>query len=76
MSQFALLVFLICRQHLSLIAEYKIKTEKELGEMCHSILEVLDKHLIPNATSGEAKIFLYKMKGDYYRFCFWLQIVK
>jgi len=31
-------------------------------------LSVLDKHLIPTATSGESKVFYYKMKGDYHRY--------
>ncbi|PQP92675.1 14-3-3-like protein GF14 iota [Prunus yedoensis var. nudiflora] len=29
---------------------------------------VIDKHLIPSSTSGEATVFYYKMKGDYYRY--------
>eukprot|EP00300_Choanocystis_sp_HF-7_P007638 c15416_g1_i2.p1 GENE.c15416_g1_i2~~c15416_g1_i2.p1 ORF type:complete len:251 (-),score=53.83 c15416_g1_i2:83-835(-) len=54
--------------HTQMIAEYKAKTEKELGDMCHSILDVLDQHLIPKSSGDEAKIFHYKMKGDYYRY--------
>jgi len=29
---------------------------------------VLDKYLIPSASVGEAKVFYYKMKGDYHRY--------
>ncbi|PKI62906.1 hypothetical protein CRG98_016743 [Punica granatum] len=29
---------------------------------------VLDQHLIPSASTGESKVFFYKMKGDYYRY--------
>ena len=28
----------------------------------------MDKHLIPHASSGESKVFYYKMKGDYFRY--------
>jgi 14-3-3 protein epsilon len=42
--------------------------EKELGEVCVSILSVLDEHLIPTASTGESKVFYLKMKGDYHRY--------
>lgn len=42
--------------------------EKELKDICADILNLLDKHLIPHANSGESKVFYYKMKGDYYRY--------
>jgi 14-3-3 protein epsilon len=32
------------------------------------MLEVLEKHLIPAASTGESKVFYYKMKGDYHRY--------
>lgn len=51
-----------------LIKEYRIKIETELAKICDDILEVLDKHLIPSATSGESKVFYHKMKGDYHRY--------
>jgi 14-3-3 protein epsilon len=50
------------------IKEYRAKIEGELGEVCDDILELLDGHLIPNAASGESKVFYHKMKGDYYRY--------
>jgi len=50
------------------IKEYRNKVERELGNICQDILEVLDKHLIPSSTSGESKVFYYKMKGDYHRY--------
>jgi len=31
-------------------------------------VDVIDKHLIPHATTEESKVFYYKMKGDYYRY--------
>ncbi|KOS19490.1 14-3-3 protein -like protein [Escovopsis weberi] len=51
-----------------LIKEYRQKIEAELAKICEDILEVLDKHLIPCAASGESKVFYEKMKGDYYRY--------
>jgi 14-3-3 protein beta/theta/zeta len=29
---------------------------------------MLDKYLIPKATTAQSKIFYLKMKGDYYRY--------
>ncbi|ODV89535.1 hypothetical protein CANCADRAFT_4151 [Tortispora caseinolytica NRRL Y-17796] len=55
-------------EHVALIKQYRQKVEKELGDICEDILSVLDKHLIPNASSGESKVFYYKMKGDYHRY--------
>jgi 14-3-3 protein len=44
------------------------QVEKELSEICSSILQLLDDHLIPTASSGESKVFYLKMKGDYHRY--------
>ncbi|TKA77925.1 14-3-3 protein [Friedmanniomyces simplex] len=55
-------------QQVHLIKEYRQKIENELAKICEDILEVLDKHLIPSAQSGESKVFYHKMKGDYYRY--------
>ncbi|PKS06663.1 hypothetical protein jhhlp_007413 [Lomentospora prolificans] len=52
----------------TLIKDYRLKIEAELAKICDDILEVLDKHLIPSATSGESKVFYHKMKGDYHRY--------
>jgi len=52
----------------ALIKDYRRKIEEELAKICEDILEVLDKHLIPSAQSGESKVFYHKMKGDYHRY--------
>ncbi|GMH27577.1 hypothetical protein Nepgr_029420 [Nepenthes gracilis] len=44
------------------------KLEDELTKICDDILDIIDKHLIPRAGTREAKVFYYKMKGDYYRY--------
>ncbi|RWS24118.1 14-3-3 protein epsilon-like protein [Leptotrombidium deliense] len=53
---------------ISLIKTYRSQVENELKDICNDILDVLDKHLIPSATTGESKVFYYKMKGDYHRY--------
>jgi len=42
------------------------QVEKELREICIDMLEVLDKHLIPSANSGESKVFYYKMYATFH----------
>jgi len=54
--------------HVTRIREYRSKVENELAGICQDILNVLDKHLIPTASTGESKVFYYKMKGDYHRY--------
>jgi hypothetical protein len=36
-----------------MIKGYREKIESELAKICKDILDVLDKHLIPSAASGE-----------------------
>ncbi|KAF9651728.1 14-3-3 1 protein [Thelephora ganbajun] len=52
----------------TMIKGYREKIESELAKICEDILEVLDKHLIPSAATGESKVFYHKMKGDYHRY--------
>ncbi|XP_076917290.1 14-3-3-like protein GF14 iota [Bidens hawaiensis] len=54
--------------NVNLIKGYCKKVEDELAKICSDILEIIDKHLIPSSGSGEATVFYYKMKGDYYRY--------
>nr|AHJ11140.1 14-3-3 zeta [Bursaphelenchus xylophilus] len=48
--------------------EYREKVERELRDICHDVLDLLDKFLIPKAGNPESKVFYLKMKGDYYRY--------
>jgi len=49
--------------------DYRTKIEDNLTKICHDVIDLLDKHLIPKADADmEAKIFYQKMKGDYYRY--------
>merc|ERR1712159_472543 len=45
--------------------EYLGKVEKELSQICDTILKLLDNNLISKATTGESKVFYQKMKADY-----------
>ena len=38
------------------------QVEKELSDICSSILSLLDDHLIPTASSGESKVFYLKVR--------------
>lgn len=53
---------------MSIIKDYKAKIETELVDICNDILSIIEESLIPNSTSEEAKVFYYKMKGDYHRY--------
>jgi len=54
--------------HVAIIKEYRAKIETELSKICDGILNLIESHLIPTATSAESKVFYLKMKGDYYRY--------
>ncbi len=45
----------------AMIKGYREKIEAELAKICEDILQVLDKHLIPSAATGESKVFYHKM---------------
>ncbi|EEA05218.1 14-3-3 family protein [Cryptosporidium muris RN66] len=49
-------------------ANYRSKVEVELTDICNDILNMLDTHLIPSATTPDSKVFYFKMKGDYHRY--------
>ena len=44
------------------------RVEEEVSGLCEDVLKLLDEHLIPNFENIQAKIFLLKMRGDYYRY--------
>jgi 14-3-3 protein epsilon len=55
-------------EKMTLIKDFKDKIENELLDICNDILSIIDDSLIPNSSSEEAKVFYYKMKGDYNRY--------
>jgi len=54
--------------HVTKIKEYRARIETEISNICNDILTIMDRHLIPSATTGESKVFYFKMKGDYHRY--------
>ncbi len=54
----------------ALIKDYRQKIEAELAKISEDILEVLDKHLIPSAQTGESKVFYHKMSVIPFSFLF------
>jgi len=56
-------------ENAELAKDYRIKVEKELDDICETILSLLKDHLLqPSNTSDEARVFYYKMTGDYHRY--------
>merc|ERR1712023_224460 len=55
-------------ENAALASSYRTKVEGELNKICDEILKLLKDCLIPSSTSGESKVFYYKMQGDYYRY--------
>jgi len=53
-----------------LVTVFKKQVESELDTICHDVLDLLSKFLVP-FTSGkknESEVFYLKMTGDYYRY--------
>lgn len=48
-------------QNVKRIKEYRHRVEDELAKICHDILSVIDKHLLPSSSTGESTVFYYKM---------------
>jgi len=58
----------------AMLSNYREKIEKELDDICKTVLKLLDEHLVPACNASgldeakEGKVFYLKMKGDYYRY--------
>lgn len=55
-------------EKMQIIKDYKDMIETELLDICNDILGIISDSLVPNSTSEEAKVFYWKMKGDYHRY--------
>lgn len=51
-----------------IVVGFKEKIEAELEDICGEILTIIEMELIPKSTNEEAKVFYFKMKGDYHRY--------
>ncbi|PKU59760.1 14-3-3-like protein GF14 kappa [Dendrobium catenatum] len=51
-----------------IVKSFRKRIEAELDEICGAIISLLGSHLIPSASTSEAKVFFLKMKGDYHRY--------
>lgn len=56
------------QENVARIRAYRSVVEKELMDICSSILGLLDNNLIPTSSKGESEVFYLKMKGDYHRY--------
>ena len=64
-----------------IVKEMRETIEKELNDLCHEIIDLLEKHMLPpqdefaevdmsdaaTVEKVEGAVFFYKMKGDYFR---------
>lgn len=48
-------------KHVSTLRDYRQKIETELEKVCQDVLDVLTEFLIPNAETGESRVFYHKM---------------
>ena len=55
-------------KNVNLIKVYREKVEQELNDICGEIIQIIDNTLVPAASTGESRVFYYKMQGDYYRY--------
>lgn len=56
------------KRKIKIILKYKVKIENELQAICADVQNLLSYNLIPKASTVEAKVFYFKMKGDYRRY--------
>jgi 14-3-3 protein epsilon len=47
---------------------YRRQIEAEITEICNNFIAFLDRLMIPAAPSEEARVFFFKLKGDYHRY--------
>jgi 14-3-3 protein epsilon len=52
----------------AVISDYRKRVEEELENICNELLNVVEKHLLPNDKTAEGRVFYLKMAGDYWRY--------
>lgn len=58
------------QKHDPILREYRRTIENELEKVCRDVLEDINEKLIPNASTGDSRVFYYKM----YAYLTWLPI--
>jgi 14-3-3 protein epsilon len=56
------------KENVEKVKQYKSQIEEELLKLCRDILDLLTNHLLPSTSEAEAKVFYFKMQGDYFRY--------
>ena len=56
------------KQLASYSGEYVAKVEGELQKIREGVRALMDKNLVPSASTDETKVSYYRMKSDYYRY--------
>lgn len=54
--------------NVSFIKDHRAKIETEISSICDRVFNLIDTHLLPNASTDDSKVFYLKMKGDYHRY--------
>jgi len=52
----------------ALARDYRRQIEDELHDLCNTVQNLLENHLLPQEEEPEGKVFYLKMRGDYYRY--------
>ena len=55
-------------QYLPYIIEYKQQVQDELTQLCQRVVKIIDELLLKKDQDEDAKLFYFKMKGDYKRY--------
>ncbi|XP_002133540.1 14-3-3 protein epsilon-like isoform X3 [Drosophila pseudoobscura] len=55
-------------ENLAAIRTYREQLENELGDVCMSVLDLVQTHLVLEDTDNENKVFYSKMQADYCRY--------
>uniref|UniRef100_A0A803MDY1 14-3-3 domain-containing protein n=1 Tax=Chenopodium quinoa TaxID=63459 RepID=A0A803MDY1_CHEQI len=54
--------------YMKCIQDYRNVVESDLANICYEVIELIEDHLLPFASSVESFVFYLKMKADYYRY--------
>ncbi|MCQ2817283.1 MAG: 14-3-3 family protein [archaeon] len=55
-------------KYLPIVSNIKETLRKELSELCHRMLMLIDNYLLKKSSNDESKVYYMKLKGDYFRY--------